>query len=541
MLQVKFGKKDDPISSFKRTEDLIAVRTVSTRSVKFGAVPDIAAQGLADTKLVLAFPEAGVEVYKIDENNSRQTFEERKTLLKSSTDVKFAGGVVIDEASGEPIVYTENIFIKFFDNADPDQCARVIEAAGLIIKRKLEYAANAFFVEAPSGTGTKVFEISLKLLERDDVEYCHPEIVRKRGFKAIFEQQWHLVSTVINGIAVNASANVAAAHAITEGSGTIIAVIDDGVDIDHIEFQTPDKIVAPRDVTLRVDNPRPKDPYPLYPEIHGTACAGVACADGFKGACGVAPKARLMPIRLASELGSQNEADAFYWAVNHGADVISCSWGPADGAWFKPEDPRHHAVVPLPASTKLAIDYAVNQGRKGKGCAVIFAAGNGNESVDNDGYASYENVIAVAACNDTSKRSVYSDFGDALWCAFPSGDAEFIPAGHPAPLTTGIWTTDRTGYHGYNPGVYTHGDVSGNYTNSFGGTSSACPGVAGVVALMLAVNPSLSVLEIKDILKNSCDKIDDIDGKYNENGKSKLYGFGRVNAGVAVRLAKEKI
>ena len=76
---------------------------------------------------------------------------------------------------------------------------------------------------------------------------------------------------------------------------------------------------------------------------------------------------------------------------------------------------------------------------------ITWAAGNGNESVDNDGYASYERVIAVAACNDIGTRSAYSDIGKALWCAFPSSHGE-------ESLTPGIWTTDRSGAEGYNPG-----------------------------------------------------------------------------------------
>jgi subtilisin family serine protease len=56
-----------------------------------------------------------------------------------------------------------------------------------------------------------------------------------------------------------------------------------------------------------------------------------------------------------------------------------------------------------------------HQGRAGKGCVVLFAAGNGNESVDLDGYASYDKVLAVAACNDRGRRSVYSDKGAAVF------------------------------------------------------------------------------------------------------------------------------
>ena len=152
-------------------------------------------------------------------------------------------------------------------------------------------------------------------------------------------------------------------------------------------------------------------------DAHGTACAGVACAKGVDSP-GVAPMAKLMPIRLRSGLGSMSEANAFVWAADHGADVISCSWGPTDGDWWNPTDKNHKQVVALPDSSRLAMEYAMTKGRGGKGCVILFAAGNGNEKADNDGYASNPAIIAVAACNDRGKRSVYSDFGKNIWVAF---------------------------------------------------------------------------------------------------------------------------
>jgi subtilisin family serine protease len=149
--------------------------------------------------------------------------------------------------------------------------------------------------------------------------------------------------------------------------------------------------------------------------------------------------------------------------------------------------------------------YATDKGRDGRGCLICWAAGNGAESVDNDGYASYERVIAVAACNDSGTRSLYSDFGDAVWCCFPSNHGE-------ESLTPGIWTTDRGGRDGYNPGNTTLGDPAGNYTSSFGGTSSACPGVAGVAALVLSRNGDLRWDDVRDLLKRSCDRIDEAGG-----------------------------
>ena len=168
---------------------------------------------------------------------------------------------------------------------------------------------------------------------------------------------------------------------------------------------------------------------------------------------------------------------------------------------------------------------------------MLFAAGNGNESVDNDGYASYENVIAVGACNDRGKKSVYSDFGKAVWCVFPSDDNASEALNHPAPLTPGIWTTDRTGREGYNAGEMNGEGASGNYTHKFGGTSSACPGAAGVAALVLAANPELTWRDVREILARSCDKIDQEGGNYDEAGHSHKYGYGRLNARAAVDLA----
>ena len=521
MPKVNFGRKNEPAFELKQSSDLIAVRSRSGSSLaRTPGVLNPAQAELGDATLVLSYPEAGVEVFRVPVGRKSKSLAGRKTALRQFEDVRFAGGVLIDPATKQPVLYTENIFVKFKDEADPDDCLAVLREAGLQLKEAVTYAVNAYFVAAPEGTGQKVFDIANTLLARADVEYCHPELVRPRARKQVFGQQWHLKKTVVAGVSVDAHANVEAAHQITRGAGITIAIIDDGVDVDHPEFAGFEKVVAPRDATNQTSNPRPQDNFGTGSrgDNHGTACAGVACANGTLGASGVAPQARLMPIRLQSALGSIREAQAFDWAVSHGADVISCSWGPEDGDWSDSSDPLHRHFEPLPASTRLAIEHAVNNGRGGKGTVVLFAAGNGNEPVDNDGYASAPNVIAVAACNDRGKRSVYSDFGRAVWCAFPSNDFGHAPFGQPTPLTTGIWTVDRRGSAGYNNTTNGRGDAAGNFANNFGGTSSACPGAAGVAALVLSVNPDLKWHEVKDLLKRSCDRIDPQGGAYDAAG-----------------------
>ena len=139
-------------------------------------------------------------------------------------------------------------------------------------------------------------------------------------------------------------------------------------------------------------------------------------------------------------------------------------------------DPVHSRRTVLPDSTRLAMGYALTKGRSGRGCVILFAAGNGNEDTQNDGYVTHPEVITVAACNDTGRRSVYSDYGEAVWVAFPSGDYVWKPFDHAAPISQGLHTTDRSGAEGYDPG---------NYLSIFGGTSGACPGMAMAKAASL--------------------------------------------------------
>lgn len=142
MPEVKFGRKDEPSTHFRKSEDLIAVRTRSRRSATAVPVPTAIAAELSEGQLVLSFPEAGVEVYRIPTGNGQRSIDERKAALRRLPDVRFAGGVLVDEQSEEPVVYTENLFIKFTDTTDPDQCKTIIREAGLTIKEEVSYATN---------------------------------------------------------------------------------------------------------------------------------------------------------------------------------------------------------------------------------------------------------------------------------------------------------------------------------------------------------------------------------------------------------------
>ncbi|MGH7361527.1 MAG: S8 family peptidase, partial [Candidatus Methylomirabilales bacterium] len=327
----------------------------------------------------------------------------------------------------------------------------------------------------------------------------------------LFPRQWHLHNTGRNGARAGADVKALAAWRVTTGSRRVtIAVIDDGFDLGHPDLRERGKIVAPYD--FGEDDP---DPSPGLGDAHGTACAGVATAVGGDGVgvTGIAPRCRLMPIRIPLDgLDEAAIARAFRWAAEHGAAVISNSWGPPDGTGLK---------EPLPLIVRAAIDQAVKNGRKGRGCIICFAAGNGDEPVELDGYASYPKVLAVAATTDQDRRAWYSDYGKAISVAAPSSGGR-----------NGIWTTDVRGRRGYNP--------QGDWTGEFGGTSAASPLVAGVAALVLSVNPRLSAAEVRQVLEATADKVDPRGGRYDARGHSPFYGYGRVNAARAVREAQAR-
>ena len=307
------------------------------------------------------------------------------------------------------------------------------------------------------------------------------------------QEQWDLTSD--RGISVDR------AWGLSTGKGVVIADIDVGVDTENVELKGRltngfDFFMNDRSVTSETEN------------NHGTNVAGVlgAATDNGEGIAGIAPDARIMPVRTADNILHQGSrlAAGIVWAVDHGADVISMSLGAESRS----------------AALDRAVAYAHRKG-------VVMVAAIGNESANHHNYpATYDPVIAVGGINpdtadaaaqgalepqtpvatDFTVRAAYSDYGPHIDLAAP----------------TQVPTTD----------------YGGGYPRNWSGTSAATPHVAGVAALVKAARPSLTPVEIRQLLISTAD---DLSGEQNggKEGWDQYTGYGRVNAFEAVKAAQE--
>ncbi|MDD5556915.1 MAG: S8 family serine peptidase [bacterium] len=434
---------------------------------------------------------------------------------------------VFDDGGGRPLVITDEFVARFRPGLDARAIDEVNARHGAVILRHAGGPPECLVLSAGGGE-LAALRLANRYVEEGHVAFAHPNFIARREKRLVpddplFPRQWHLLNDGQGGGVPDQDIDVTAAWDITRGDpAVVIAVIDDGVDFGHEDFNE-DMFVPGHDFIDDDDDPSAVE---SNGDFHGTAVTGIAAARAGNGigVSGVAPECRVMPIRLVAGKGEttpEQEGKAIRRAADEGAWIISNSWGPPDG---DPIFRGDEVVYPLPDIVREAIDHAAENGRGGKGCVIVWAAGNGNEPVGLDGYASHEKVLAVGACTATGARAFYSDYGPELDLVAPSGD------GH----GPGIWTTDYSGSAGYNPAGQFYEEPTGNYTGSFAGTSASAPIVAGVAALLLSVEPDLTRAEAMERLRRTADRIDPSTARYDLDGHSDLYGTGRVNAYAAL-------
>ena len=309
----------------------------------------------------------------------------------------------------------------------------------------------------------------------------------------LFSEQWSLVNTGQREGRPQADIGAARAWARTQGSDrVVIAVLESGVDYTHPDLMNnmwvrPASLAPYTDAQLgTVDdvngyNAADNTGDPMDENGHGTHCAGIIGAEGNNGLgiAGVNWRVEIMPLKFISR-GGYGTTRAAIEAINYviarkrdgvNVRIISASWGSTQ---------RSRAL-------QDAIKRAGEEG-------ILFVAAAGNAGADADRTphypASYDlpNIISVAAMNRRDELASFSNYG-----------ARRVHIAAPGAEVLSTWL--------------------GGQFEEHSGTSMATPTVAGVAALILSVEPDLTVAQLRERLLQSVDPVDSLRGRVSSGGR----------------------
>lgn len=515
----KGNKISFPVNSHRLVMQLSAGESLSARRNELSSllqVPDTSIKAMANEKLVTAKLPPGLSAAGI------------KSILSALGKQSYINFVhpCFTSAYGKDMGYGDELVVKLKAGTSNAVFESWVKQFRCRVQRKYAFADDIYIVSAGAANGYDALAVASRFFETGMFEYAAPDLTLFDGLftdpnDPLYAYQWAHNNTgsplQYNG-APGTDMKLQQAWNISTGAGIKIAVIDEGVDTGHADLKA--NLLQGFDCLSGTANPG--DGRPLAANRgHGTACTGIiaAIANNAIGVAGVAPDSRIIPINLSAANGSftaeSNIAAGFDYAWQNGADIISNSWGGGS-----PSDVLDDAIY-----------RAVTLGRGGKGSVVLFASGNNNAALSYP--AVNANVISVGGVNMCGKRKSPASFtcdGESWGASYGTGLDVVAPC-------VKIATTDISGSGGYN----TAAGAAGDYFLRFNGTSSATPNTAGVVALILGANNSLTVNQVRNILESTCDKLPAynytmVDGQPNGSWNAET-GHGLVNAFNAVQAA----
>lgn len=249
----------------------------------------------------------------------------------------------------------------------------------------------------------------------------------------------------------------------------IVAVIDDGFDLTHPEFDG--KVTSPYNAVTQNRTVTPS------PSGHGTHVASTAVgnADNGSGMSGIAPKCKLMPIQVGDSYGrmpSSAVIDGVLYAINNGADVVNMSLGMSFGPFVQ--------YAPLYVQKNFRANMFLQEEKiweqifdlaKHKNVTFVLAGGNENCLIGLDPMQRSVNTIKVSATQPDDQKASFSNYGDMSTVSAP--------------------------------GVRIFNAIPGSTYTYMDGTSMASPIVAGGCALLKSNDPYLTTADLARILKDT--------------------------------------
>ncbi len=376
-----------------------------------------------------------------------------------------------------------------------DQARVLSQAMGMQVTLKRRAASGAAVYRIAQWRKPAELKLMLAKIQADpNVEYAEPDLLLQpmaTPNDARYNEQWHYFEPT-GGL------NLPLAWDSTTGAGTVVAVIDTGYrahpdlagnllpgyDMISDTFVSVDGDGRDSDATDPGDFSSAGQCGAGQPargsSWHGTHVAGTVAAvtNNGTGVAGVAYGAKVVPLRALGRCGGYTSdiADSIIWASGgsvagtptnaNPADVINMSLG-GGGA--------------CSTTTQSAINVA-----RANGATIVVAAGNSNQNASGFNPANCSGVITVASTNRSGGRAYYSNFGADVDVAAPGGDVR-------ASASNGVLST-------LNSGSTTPG--SNNYA-FYQGTSMAAPHVAGLAAMLKALDPGLTPDQIESTITST--------------------------------------
>lgn len=481
-------------------------------------------------------PKARTKMLRVDPKAAT-----KRALVASDPNIEDVRPVYRFQGSDTPVAATGTINVRLHPGLNDAarlalwrnyQLTEVGPAAGL---------ANTYLVRPLADDDDEVFLASAlaadRLVRWAEPNFRIPAVPQQvTPQDRYFSRQWHLSNTGQSGGVVGADIKALEAWATSTGAGITIGMFDDSCDVTHEDLRGG-YTGSGQDASLASSDPGYTDPRPKdLEDRHGTAVMGLMVARANSvGVRGVAYDAEFTATRGLGELLTNAEVAASYeFALQENVDVHNNSWG--------------YINIPNPAILEDAIEEAFLQGRSlvgggtgaPRGMVVVFASGNnGVEVLPGFELSTLPTVVGVSASSVSDQITDYSNYGQAIDVLGPGGDGDIATTDN----------DDRANYpcDGYNEGgqllqscfffptSLDDIDPNGLYTGFFSGTSAAAPVVAGVAALMLSANPSLTATDVRLILEHTANKVSPSDAQYDgATNRSLRYGYGRVNARDAV-------
>ncbi len=416
-----------------------------------------------------------------------QSYKDLSILLEQTISrgaFDFVSPVFLGEG-GLPYIPTPYVLVKRGVEADAEVVESMLREYGEILDINFSGMDRVYRMKTTLKDGREVLAFANKLAAMDLFEFAESDAIAWARPHHIpndpeFNQQW--------GLHQNNNHDMDAPEAwdISMGSEDIIVVVlDSGIDQSHPDIHQ----LSGETFTGSGPNGNPDTAC----DNHGSAVAGCIAAtiDNNQGVVGIAPHCWVRAGKIFNEIDffgfclgflefqESWAANGITWAADSGASVTNSSWGGS------------------PLST---VTNAFNTTRA---AGVFHVAASGNDGTSTIGWpGNLSSLISVAAMSSNGTLASFSTFGNGLFISAPG---------------EGIRTTDRSGSAGYS---------SGN-TATVDGTSFASPYTAGVAALILSVDPTLSPDGLEDVLSSTA-----VD--YGSTGYDTTFGHGFVNARAAL-------